>query len=193
MPNTELVKLLNPFISDLNNSGLSNLSCMKRHIALLLSLRNTGYKVQQIIDASEISYSKAVFCSKLNQCKKAYISKLESETIAIKEPLSKSPSPISSYYPPKAVDIIVDDNASTELIHSLDEWIAATRLGKGNIDLFQQGEMDGLTPSDFNDLASYNSLTVINIFSGWEDILEDTIIDESKKPTKEQYLSTYKR
>lgn len=193
MSDTELVKLLNPFISDLKNSGLSNLSCMKRHIALLLSLRNSGYKVQQIVDASEISYSKAVFCTKLSQCKKAYISKLESETIAVKEPLLKSPTPVSSCKPSQTVNKTVsDNNTSPELIYSLDEWTTATKFGDKGVKTYKKAEAVGLCPSDFHGLNSYDSINIIQIISSWTKTVNNALIDDDQKPTKEQFLSKYK-
>lgn len=192
MSDTELVKLLNPFISDLKNSGLSNLSCIKRHIALLLSLRNSGYRVQQIVDASEISYSKAVFCTKLSQCKKAYISKSESETIAVKEPLLSPLSSASSCKPTQTVNRTITDNASDELIYSPAEWSTATKLGVKSIRLFKVAESHDLFPADFNGVKNFSTSNIMAIINGWADSVDSDILIEDEKPTKEQYLEKYK-
>lgn len=187
MYDEEITVYLKPLINSLDSGNISQLKAMKLHIKLLLDIRALGISPAKIISVVGFKYSTRVFSSRLSECKKAYYLNEKSGAIAEKEAIYKSPVTTITSNTPQTV------NDSVKLIYNLDEWITATRLGKGSINLFQQGEEDGLIPSDFNGLASYNNLKVINIFTAWEEIVANTIVNESKKPTKEQFLSTFKR
>ncbi|TLS73440.1 hypothetical protein [Photobacterium damselae] len=193
MSESELHKLLNPFIHDLENSGLSNLRCLKRHVRLLLSVRSMGYSVAQIIEESKISYSVSVFSVKLSQIKKELAIKSEEKPIAEKGTFSKAA--VSSAKPETKQESIkpVDKEESDELEYSLDDWVNNTRLSKGNISLFKQGEKDGLTPDDFKGFKNYNNIAIIRLFSDWNKISEKPVYEWTKpKVTKEEFLSKYK-
>ena len=193
MSEEKLNQILKPFIDDVKNEAISDYTCIFKHAELLLQVRASGITVKTIVEISGISYSRSMFSNKLSQFKrKLALTNKESASIAVKESLLKSPSLASSCKPPQTVNKIVSDNASPELIYSLDEWTTATRLGEGSIHIFQQGEDDGLIPSDFNNLTSCSNLKIINIFAAWEETVSNTIVSESKKPTKEQFLSNFK-
>lgn len=193
MSESELHKLLNPFIHDLEKSGLSNLRCLKKHVELLLNVRAMGYSVAQIIEESKISYSVPVFSVKLSQIKRELAIKPEEKPIAEKGTFSKAA--VSSAKPETKQEPIkpVDKEESDELEYSLDEWINNTRLSKGNINLFRKGEKNGLTPDDFKGFKNYNNITIIRLFREWNEICEAPVFEwEEPKLTKEEFLSKYK-
>ncbi|PSV59582.1 hypothetical protein [Photobacterium damselae] len=193
MNEEELKTLLSPFIRDINGGVLSNLACIKTHAELLLSLRAKGVPLRLIVELSGTSYSNKTFSKKLSGFKKSLAIKPKEMPTAEKGTFSKAA--LSSSKPETKQEPIKPDNKeeSDELEYSLDDWISNTRLSKGNIRLYRQGEKDGLTPDDFKGFKNYNNIAMIRLFQDWSKIVETPVYEwDEPKVTKEEFLSKYK-
>jgi len=68
----ELKKKLKPFMDALS-SRLSTRMCIRNNIEVLLSLREEGYKIDDLIEVSGCSYSRQTFSSTLCEAKKKIV------------------------------------------------------------------------------------------------------------------------
>ncbi|GIU51506.1 hypothetical protein TUM4438_41370 [Shewanella sairae] len=177
-----LESLLKPFIIDLQGNILSTSACIEKHLDLLLTLRAQRVRLADIVRISGTSYSCNSFSRKLSLFKKT--SSRPTEVELSKKEIKQPPATLNKNEKAK--------NEKNDLQYPIEEWVAATRLSKHSKYIFAGGEKRGLIPSDFNGFTNYNNLHIINVFTGWTDLVDNTLIDSSKIPTKENYLLEFK-
>lgn len=192
MTKSDLENKLKPFTDSITDGTLSTMSAIRLHLSLLLDIRKIGVPIPVILEITGCPYSPSTFSDKLSKLRKKMqdnTTKGSNQNHFINTPTQQSKEP--------AQEIISKttkaNKESEELEYSLDDWISNTRLSKGNIRLYRQGEKDGLTPDDFKGFKNYNNIAMIRLFHDWSKIVETPVYEWSKpKLTKEEFLSRYK-
>ncbi|HIF9075115.1 TPA: hypothetical protein ACX6NS_003708 [Photobacterium damselae] len=188
MRDEEIQEYLKPLINTIESGNITKSKAIQLHVQLLLNIRSYGISVEKIISIAGIDISKRVFSSRLSEAKKRLTDgQIKKPTTAGKN-LDLKPTSSDSCKTPDAVN----KNSGSELKYSLSEWSNTTKFGVHGINTYKKAEAVGLCPSDFYGLNSYDRINIIQIISSWTKTVNNALIDEDQKPTKEQFLSKYK-
>ena len=187
MRDEEIQEYLKPLINTIESGNITKSKAIQLHVQLLLNIRSYGISVDKIISIAGIDISKRVFSSRLSEAKKRLTNEQIKKPTAEKN-LDLKPTSSGSC---KAHDA-VNKNGDSELKYSLNEWSNATKFGNNGIKTYKKAEAVGLCPSDFHGLNSYDGINIIQIISSWTKTVNNALIDNDQKPTKEQFLSKYK-
>lgn len=188
MRDKEIQEYLKPLINTIESGNITKSKAIQLHVQLLLNIRSYGISVEKIISIAGIDISKRVFSSRLSEAKKRLTNEQIKKPTTAGKNLDLKPTSSGSCKVPD----VVNKNSDSELKYSLNEWNTATKFGDKGVNTYKKAEAVGLCPSDFHGLNSYDSINIIQIISSWTKTVNNALIDDDQKPTKERFLSKYK-
>lgn len=191
MNDEKLRKMLNPFTEDVQSGRIKPYSCILNHVELILKVRSMGVSVTDIIEISGINYDRRTFSNKLSAFKRKLANETVKKPIAEKD-LDLRRSSIDSCDNSSPANKITSSNDCSDLKYSVSDWSNATKFGYNGINTYKKAEAVNLCPSDFYGLTNYDRINIIQIINGWTKIINNVLIEDEDKPTKEQFLAKYK-
>ncbi len=148
----EFIAKLQPFTGCLN-SRLSVRACMIKHLDLLISLRDEGFRVYDILDVTGCSYSQRDFSSVLYQIKAARAASSQQHSSGCSEPRID--------LPPKVSVEPSDQRPTTRHLKSVEQWYSETGIDI-SAELIARLESHHIDPVALNTLNLANSRQIIN-------------------------------